>query len=121
MNKKNQKVKIKGKLKNDTVQSVSIRFMKSEIFLYVVLVVLVLALPVSSVYLQSTISSSEIEIEKIEKRIDNQKKANQALSMQINELASLDNIQKIAEEYGLSYKYGNIITIDDGDVNENAE
>jgi len=121
MNKKNQKIKIGNKVKNDTVQSVSIKFMKSEMFLYFVLVVLILALPVSSIFLQSTISSSEIEIEKIEKKIDSQKKANQALSMQINELASLDNIQKIAEEYGLSYKYGNIITIDDGGTNENAE
>jgi cell division protein FtsL len=118
MNKKNHNSKIRDKVKNDTVQSVSIKFMKSEMFLYFVLVVLILLMPITSVFLQSSISSSEIEIEKIEKKIDAQKKANQALSMQINELASLDNIQKIAEEYGLSYKYGNIITID-GDQNEN--
>ena len=48
------------------------------------------------------------ELEKLKSNIEDQELTNQSLSMQIDELASLENIQKIAEEYGLSYINDNI-------------
>ena len=48
------------------------------------------------------------EVEKLKNNIESQELVNQSLSMQVDELASLENIQKIAEEYGLSYVNSNI-------------
>ena len=49
----------------------------------------------------------EICLEKIEK----QQNINSSLSMQVDELASLSNIQNVAKEYGLSYNNNNVIVI----------
>ena len=50
-------------------------------------------------------------VEKITKNIERQELTNQGLSMQIDELASLENIQTIAENHGLSYNNSNIKTV----------
>ena len=52
--------------------------------------------------------SSKTNNQDIKKNEVNQEKENESLEMKINELASLENIQKIAEEYGLSYINSNI-------------
>ncbi|MBQ4061132.1 MAG: hypothetical protein IJD46_03810, partial [Bacilli bacterium] len=57
------------------------------------------------------LSESNIEVEKIKSKIDKQTSTNESLSMQINELASLENIQEVASKYGLSYINDNIKTI----------
>ena len=44
-------------------------------------------------------------------KVEKQANSNQSLSMQVDELASLSNIQDIAKEYGLSYNNDNIIVI----------
>ena len=61
-----------------------------------------------NVYTSSLLSETNNEVEKIKDNIESQELVNQSLSMQVDELASLENIQKIAEEYGLSYVNGNI-------------
>jgi len=52
-----------------------------------------------------------IEVEKLKSKVDKQENSNQSLSMQVDELASLSNIQDIAKSYGLSYNNDNIIVI----------
>ena len=76
--------------------------------MYCLLVVLLLAIPMFNVYTSSLLSETNNELEKLKSNIENQELTNQSLSMQIDELASLENIQKIAEEYGLSYINDNI-------------
>ena len=76
--------------------------------MYGILIFLVLAIPMFSVYTSSLLSETNNEVEKLKARIESQELVNQSLSMQVDELASLENIQKIAEEYGLTYINDNI-------------
>ena len=59
--------------------------------IYTIAIILTISFPVVSIASKSFVS-----------------KLNQGLSMQINELASLENIQEIAKEYGLEYNNDNI-------------
>ncbi len=74
-------------------------------------VMLGIFVPVSIVFSQATLSKSNIEVEKLKSKVKKQENANQSLSMQVDELASLSNIQDIAKEFGLSYNNDNIIVI----------
>ncbi len=85
-----------------------IKLLKGEKFMYGLLICLLLAIPMFNVYTSSLLSETNNEVEKIKDNIESQELVNQSLSMQVDELASLENIQKIAEEYGLSYVNGNI-------------
>ena len=85
-----------------------IKLLKGEKFMYGLLISLLLAIPMFNVYTSSLLSETNNEVEKIKDNIESQELVNQSLSMQVDELASLENIQKIEEEYGLSYVNGNI-------------
>ena len=85
-----------------------IKLLKGEKFMYGLIIILLLAIPMFNVYTSSLLSETNNEVEKIKNNIENQKLVNQSLTMQVDELASLENIQKIAEEYGLSYVNSNI-------------
>lgn len=85
-----------------------LKLLKGEKFMYGLLVLLLLAIPMFNVYTSSLLSETNNELEKLKNNIENQELTNQSLSMQIDELASLENIQKIAEKYGLSYINDNI-------------
>lgn len=61
-----------------------------------------------SFFAKNTLSSINIEVERISRQVKNQKKTNQSLSMKINELASLENINAVASQTGLVYNNGNI-------------
>mgnify|MGYP005777817681 FL=1 len=76
--------------------------------MYGLLIALLLAIPMFNVYTSSLLSETNNEVEKLKNNIESQELTNQSLSMQIDELASLENIKKIAEEYGLSYINDNI-------------
>lgn len=85
-----------------------LKLLKGEKFMYGILICLLLAIPMFNVYTSSLLSETNNEVEKLKNNIESQELVNQSLSMQVDELASLENIQKIAEEYGLSYINGNI-------------
>ncbi len=85
-----------------------IKLLKGEKFMYGLIIMLLLAIPMFNVYTSSLLSETNNEVEKLKNNIENQKLVNQSLTMQVDELASLENIQKIAEEYGLSYVNSNI-------------
>lgn len=88
-----------------------IKFLRGErIFIFLIILVGILA-PVITVSSKSILSRSNIELERIKKKIEKQENINESLEMQVNELASLSNIQDIAEYYGLSYNNDNIIVI----------
>lgn len=89
----------------------SIKFLRGErIFIFLIVLLSVLA-PVLIVSGKSMLSRSNIELERIKKKIEKQENINESLEMQVDELASLSNIQDIAEYYGLSYNNDNIIVI----------
>jgi cell division protein FtsL len=73
--------------------------------------VLLLCLWVVSFFSKITLSSINFEVEKLNKQVTKQEKTNQSLSMKINELASLENIQAVANNEGLAYNNNNIVII----------
>ena len=90
-----------------------LKFLKGEkLMLTLILVLSFLVIPLSKVYTASLVTETNIDVEVLKKDIAKQKEKNESLSMQIDELASLDNIQAVAKEYGLSYNDTNIVSID---------
>ena len=87
------------------------KFRKGEMPILFFIAVFALLTPLFIVYSYASLSSSNIEVEKLKKEIEKQENVNAGLSMQVDELASLSNIQDIAKEYGLSYNNDNIIVI----------
>ena len=92
-------------------KSKKLKLLKGEKAMYVLLLFLLLAIPMFNVYTSSLLSETNNEVEKLNKNIEKQELVNQGLSMQIDELASLENIQSIAEENGLSYNNSNIKSV----------
>ncbi len=89
----------------------TVKFLKGEKFMYFLLAVLLLAIPMFNVYTSSMLSETNTKMERLKSKIEKQERTNQSLSMQVDELVSLENIQNIAKEYGLSYNNGNIKSI----------
>ena len=88
-----------------------LKLLKGEKLMYVILVLLVVLIPISNVFTQALLSETNINVEKMESKIKKQKASNESLTMQIDELVSLENIQKFADNYGLSYNSDNIATV----------
>ena len=86
---------------------------KFERLLYLFAIVLVVSLPISIVFSKATLAQINFEVEKAKKEIASQEKINESLSMKINELASLDKIEEVAKNEGLSYNNNNIKTIEE--------
>lgn len=88
-----------------------VKFYTLDKFMITLIVLLVVAMPVLIVYSKSTLSESNIELERIKRKIEKQESINESVSMKINELASLSNIQDVAKEKGLDYNNDNIIVV----------
>ena len=88
-----------------------LKLLKGEKIMYFVIVFLVAAIPFLNVYTSSVVTRTNIEVESLKTDIEKQKEENESLSMQIDELASLENIQNVAKEYGLSYDNSSILII----------
>ena len=76
-----------------------------------VIALLIVFTPVLVVYSKSTLSESNIELERIKRKVEKQESNNESVAMKINELASLSNIQDVAKEHGLDYNNDNIIVV----------
>ncbi len=83
-------------------------FLESEKAIYFAIIFIILAIPVCNVYTKAILSESSIAREKVENKIKEQEGINDGLKMEISELASLDKIQMIAAENGLTYENSNI-------------
>ena len=83
-------------------------FFKGEGIIWLTLALILLAIPVCNVYTKAILSESNIALEEIKSEIKTQSNMNDSLKMQISELASLDKIQVVANENGLSYQNNNI-------------
>ena len=89
-----------------------LRMSKFERLLYTFLLVVLLSTPFVLVFSQATLSKINFEVEKTKRTITVQEKKNESLIMKVNELASLEKIQEVAKEQGLSYNNNNIRSID---------
>lgn len=94
-----------------TVKKKRLKLLKGEKFMYFIVLLLIVAIPVVNVFSSSLVSETNIKAEKLKSKIEKQENTNESLQMQINELVSMENIQKIADEYGLSYISDNIIKV----------
>lgn len=66
---------------------------------------------VSLVFFKAQLSSVNIEVEKLKKDVAKQEKVNESLTMKVNELVSLENMQLVAAKEGLEYNNNNVIVI----------
>lgn len=89
------------------------RFLSSvERGMYKFLIVITVMLVVLIVFSETTLAQKNIDVQKLDKEVKEQQKVNDSLKMKIDEMTSLDNINKISSEYGLSYNSDNIRTIE---------
>lgn len=88
-----------------------LKLLKGEKFMYILLVFLIISIPTVNVFSKALLSETNIKTEKLKSKIEKQENNNESLEMQINELVSMENIQKIASEYGLSYISDNIVKV----------
>ena len=88
-----------------------VKMLKGEKLLYLILLVVLAAIPLLKVYSQAKLSESNIAVEQLNTKIERQENINESVSMKINELVSLDKIQNVANEIGLSYNNDNIKVI----------
>ena len=73
--------------------------------------ILLVIFPVTIVLSKAALSNMNLEVEVLKREINAQKNSNESLTMKVNELKSLANIDLIAESEGLSYNSDNIIVI----------
>lgn len=87
-------------------------FTRFEKSMFVFTILLIVLSPVMSVCAKSILSKVNYEVEVTKEKIDDQEKDNQSLQMKINELASFDNVESVAEKEGLSYTSDSVKTIE---------
>lgn len=88
------------------------RFTKAERFLYKSSFVIMFFLILGIVFTSASVSKLNIELQEMNMEVESQQDTNQSLAMKINEMASLENIQIISKNLGLSYNNENIKTIE---------
>lgn len=66
---------------------------------------------ISVLFFKVQLSSVNIEVEKLKKSVSKEEKINESLTMKVNELVSLENMQLVATNNGLEYNNNNIIVI----------
>ncbi len=83
-----------------------------EVFLWVIVALLLVAIPISNVYVKAVLSETNIALQSAKDNLKKQANTNEGLKMEINELASLDKIQSVANENGLTYNNDNVIVVE---------
>lgn len=80
--------------------------------MYKICIVVIIGLIVGIVCSETTLAQVNLEVQKMDKEVEQQKKKQESLEMKIDEMTSLENIKEISAEYGLSYHSENIKTIE---------
>ena len=89
------------------------KFLSSfERLMYKLCIVIIIGLIVGIVCSETSLAQTNVEIQKLEREVEKQKKRNESLNMKIDEITSLDNLKEVSEKYGLSYHSENIKTIE---------
>ena len=90
-----------------------VKMLKGEKFLYILIVFALILFPIGTVFTKAVLSETNISLEKMKSKIATQEGINETLSMQVDELASLDKIQEVATEKGLTYNNENIKNVNE--------
>jgi len=91
----------------------TIKMLKGEKLLYVLLVFAIVMFPITTVFSKAILSETNITLEQMKTKIATQEGINESLSMQVDELASLDKIQEVAVDKGMTYNNNNIKNINE--------
>ena len=81
--------------------------------IYTLILFVVISFPIATVFTKAKLSETNIALEQIKNKVSTQEGINESLSMQVDELASLDKIELVATEKGLSYNNNNIKNINE--------
>ncbi len=79
--------------------------------IYLLTILTVVSSPFMMIYAKATLSKVNYEVEEAKEKIIKEEKENESLQMKINELASLENLESIAKEKGLSYTSDSVKTV----------
>lgn len=82
-----------------------------ESFLYKTGGMIIIGLIVGIVFGQTALAKVNLEVQYLKDEVEEQENVNTGLTMKINEMASLENIEEVSEEEGLTYNSDNIKTI----------
>ena len=88
------------------------RITKGERLLYFYATVAFFLMLGLKIFCGASIGEMKMSIEEKKYNIEQQEKTNESLTMQVNELTSFENVQKVVKEMGLAYNNNNIIVID---------
>jgi len=92
-------------MKRKVVKRKPSKFVK---LIYTLAILMLVSFPIVSITTKAFVSKLNFDVEKLKNEKEKHEKTNQSLTMKINELASLENIQAVAKEYGLEYNNDNI-------------
>lgn len=95
---------MKKKRKKKGVSKVEKIMYKSFVFLTIVLVV-------GIIYSRAALGKINLEVQELSDIIKDETEDNQSLVMKINEMVSLDKIQEVSNELGLTYINDNIKSV----------
>ncbi len=90
-----------------------VTMLKGEKFMYILIIFALIAFPIGTVFTKAVLSETNISLEQMKAKIDTQEGINESLSMQVDELASLDKIQEVASDKGLTYNNNNIKSVNE--------
>ena len=85
---------------------------KGEKFLYISAFLSFIMMLGLKIFCGAMVGEMKMSIEETKYKIDSQEKANESLTMKVNELTSFENVKKVVEEMGLAYNNENIIVVD---------
>ena len=89
------------------------KLIRSEKKITILGAILLVGLWALSFFMKSSLASLNVEVETLSRNIKEQKEVNQSLTMKINELASLENVNVVANQVGLVYNNDNIRLINE--------
>ena len=85
---------------------------KGERLLYFYAVLAFFLMLSLKIFCGAWVGEMKMSLEEKRYNIEEQEKTNESLTMQVNELTSFENVQKVVKEMGLAYNNDNIIVID---------
>ncbi len=85
---------------------------KGEVLLYSLGAMCFICTLLIKVFLGASIGNQQMMIEKLKYDISEEEKSVESLTMQVQELISFDNVEKVVKDLGLAYNNNNIIVVD---------
>mgnify|MGYP004473951205 CR=1 FL=1 len=85
--------------------------LKREKLIYKTFVFITVFLVMGIIYSKAMLSKINLEIQELNGTIKEETEDNQSLVMKINEMVSLEKIQKVSSELGLTYNNNNIKSV----------